>query len=122
MSPIRVKVTSTVALAAFTLLMLVTASRAGWKDYRPGNSPGYSHGHGCYCHPFPYNTGSCLYGYPDYVRGRGPLVDLGAASLDQGFRGYGVFGSPGYGLGLEPHSMIDIDRGLFRRRILAPHH
>lgn len=59
------------------------------------------------CYARPYNSSNCLYGYQDYVYGRGPLINLGGASLEPGFRGYGVFHSPGYGLGLRPSSMID---------------
>ncbi len=67
----------------------------------------------CYAHP--YHTSSCLYGYQDYVYGRGPLINLGGSALEPGFRGYGVIGSPGYGLGLRPSSVIDAqanERGL----------
>lgn len=55
----------------------------------------------------PYRTRSYLYGYPDFAYGRGPQFDLGRATLFPGFRGYGVLGSPGYGLGLGPTSNID---------------
>lgn len=63
----------------------------------------------CLCHAFqrPYSTSSCLYGYPDHVYGRGPVVDLGASALTPGFRGYGPLGSPGYGVGLMPTTRID---------------
>jgi hypothetical protein len=55
----------------------------------------------------PYRTRSWLYGYADFAYGRGPLNDLGRATLYPGFRGYGVCGSPGYGLGMGPTSLID---------------
>jgi hypothetical protein len=55
----------------------------------------------------PYRTRSSVYGYADYAYGRGPLNDLGRATLYPGFRGYGVCASPGYGLGMGPTSLID---------------
>jgi hypothetical protein len=57
----------------------------------------------------PYKSTSLLYGYQDFVYGRGPLVDLGSRTLLPGFRGYGLLCSPGYGAGLRPTSAIDLD-------------
>mgnify|MGYP000940188244 CR=1 FL=1 len=54
-----------------------------------------------------YRTNSCLYGYQDHVYGRGPVIDLGSATLQPGFRGYGVLGNVGYGLGMWPQSRLD---------------
>lgn len=71
---------------------------------------GHSYGPGpCHCAwcRLPYCTDSCLYGYQDYAFGRGPLINLGSGSLQPGFRGYGVLGSPGYGQGLAPATRID---------------
>jgi hypothetical protein len=59
------------------------------------------------CFARPYHSCSFLYGYQDYVYRRGPVIDLGSVSLQPGFRGYGVFGSFGYGHGLRPTSAID---------------
>jgi hypothetical protein len=58
----------------------------------------------------PYKDDSYLYGYFDYCPGRGPLITLGDGTLQQGFRGYGMFGSPGYGRGMQPTSYIDLSR------------
>ena len=33
--------------------------------------------------------------------------NLGGAALQPGFRGYGMLGSPGYGLGMYPSTWID---------------
>jgi hypothetical protein len=55
----------------------------------------------------PYRTRSWIYGYSDFAYGRGPQNDLGRATLYPGFRGYGMLGSPGYGLGMGPTSHID---------------
>jgi hypothetical protein len=63
--------------------------------------------------PLKYHTSSCLYGYLDYGYGRGPLVDLGRATLRPGFRGYGPLNSIGYGLGLGPTSRIDREQTAF---------
>jgi hypothetical protein len=67
----------------------------------------------------PYHDDNFLYGYFDHVYGRGPLIRLGDGTLLPGFRGYGMFGSPGYGRGLRPTSLIDLSRyrsrGLFCR-------
>jgi hypothetical protein len=73
---------------------------------------GQGHGEKCgckICYARPYQTSSCLYGYVDYAYKRGPIIDLGAATLQPGFRGYGPFGSPGYGLGSYPTSRIDVE-------------
>jgi hypothetical protein len=57
----------------------------------------------------PYKTQSHVYGYQDYAVGRGPLITLGSRALSPGFRGYGLFCSPGYGLGLRPTSRVDLE-------------
>jgi hypothetical protein len=66
----------------------------------------------CFTKPLvlPYRDDSYIYGYYDYCPGRGPLLTLGDGTLQQGFRGYGMFGSPGWGRGLEPTSYIDLSR------------
>jgi hypothetical protein len=56
----------------------------------------------------PYRDTKLLYGYYDHVVGRGPLITLGSRNLLPGFRGYGLLGSPGYGIGLRPTSAIDL--------------
>jgi hypothetical protein len=58
----------------------------------------------------PYHEDNFLYGYFDHVYGRGPAITLGDGTLLPGFRGYGLFGSPGYGRGLRPTSFIDLSR------------
>ena len=58
----------------------------------------------------PYRDDSYNYGYYDFCPGRGPLITLGDGNLQQGFRGYGMFGSPGYGRGMQPTSYIDLSR------------
>ncbi len=86
------------ALAVWALVVVLSGSGVclgGNKTYMGVPQTGC----GWYRHPRPYDTGSCLYGYQDYVYGRGPLIDLGSGTLDPGFRGFGVFGSPGYGQG-----------------------
>lgn len=55
-----------------------------------------------------YSSDSCLYGYQDHAFGRGPLIELGSGNLQPSFRGYGVFGSPGFGPGLRPATRIDL--------------
>jgi hypothetical protein len=72
------------------------------------------------CHPakgafsqliaLPYRDDGLIYGYFDFCPGRGPVVTLGDGTLQPGFRGYGMFGSPGYGRGLTPTSAIDRSR------------
>ncbi len=66
----------------------------------------------CYTKAFVlgYRDDSYIYGYYDYCPGRGPLITLGDGNLQQGFRGYGMFGSPGYGRGMQPTSYIDLLR------------
>jgi hypothetical protein len=56
----------------------------------------------------PYRDTSLLYGYYDHALGRGPVVTLGSRTLHPGFRGYGLLGSPGYGIGLRPTTSIDL--------------
>lgn len=73
--------------------------RGGVENLVSGMSP--------YAQPIPYRTDSGLYGYQDYVYGRGPVLNLGSAALQPGFRGYGVLGRHGYGLGMRPTSAID---------------
>ena len=94
-------------LLALNLIASVGA-RAEDDDY-PANSPDRKlHWSGpCSGFVLPYRTRSWLYGYPDFAYGRGPVNDLGRATLYPGFRGYGVIGSPGYGLGMGPTSLID---------------
>jgi hypothetical protein len=72
------------------------------------------------CSAFPYCTSSSLYGYQDHAYGRGPLINLGGAALQPGFRGYGMFGSPGYGLGLYPSTWID-QRAPWKHRLGLGH-
>ena len=74
--------------------------------YGPEGLSGLGYGHGAW-YAWPYRTKSALYGYPDFAYGRGPLINLGGASLQPGFRGYGMFGSPGYGLGMYPSTWTD---------------
>jgi hypothetical protein len=83
-------------------------ARAG-DDVHPADGPDRQLQWSGPCSSFvlPYRTRSWLYGYSDYAYGRGPLNDLGRATLYPGFRGYGVCGSPGYGLGMGPTSQID---------------
>jgi hypothetical protein len=57
----------------------------------------------------PYSDSSWIYGYFDYAYGRGPLITVGSRTLLPGFRGYGLFLSPGYGTGLRPTSAIDLE-------------
>jgi hypothetical protein len=57
----------------------------------------------------PYKDASLLYGYYDYVDGRGPRVTLGSRNLQPGFRGFGLLFSPGYGAGNWPTSSIDLN-------------
>jgi hypothetical protein len=57
---------------------------------------------------------------------RRPLVSMGGvlagAALAPGFRGYGVLGDPGYGLGTFPNSRVDRSRrSLYRTLILHDH-
>jgi hypothetical protein len=100
------------ACTAVVLLALNPAAsapaRAG-DDGHPDHDPSrHLHWSGpCSGYVLPYRTRSGLYGYPDFAYGRGPLNDLGRATLYPGFRGYGVIGSPGYGLGMGPTSSID---------------
>lgn len=72
-----------------------------------GGVENYLSGWGPHCQPIPYRTNSGLYGYQDYTYGRGPVIDLGSQALQPGFRGYGVLGRHGYGLGMRPTSAID---------------
>ncbi|MFO0956844.1 MAG: hypothetical protein U0800_05170 [Isosphaeraceae bacterium] len=68
-----------------------------------------------------YRTNSCVYGYVDYVYGRGATPDLGGAALQPGFRGYGLLGTNGYGLGMHPWSKLDEQgEGVARSRIKYP--
>lgn len=57
----------------------------------------------------PYRDTGLIYGYYDYRLGRGPVLTLGSRTLLPGFRGYGLLVSPGYGPGLRPTSMLDLD-------------
>jgi hypothetical protein len=57
----------------------------------------------------PYRDQNWIYGYYDYAYGRGPLVTLGSKALVPGFRGYGIWGSPGYGAGQRPVSFVDLE-------------
>ena len=103
----------TVVLALMAMTMMSVGALAQVPAVEPAcGGPGVCkkawYGGSCpTCYARPYATSSCLYGYQDYVYGRGPLIDLGSAALEPGFRGYGVFGSPGYGVGLRPSSVID---------------
>jgi hypothetical protein len=100
------------ALTAVVLLALnpdvSSPARAG-DDVHSADGPDRHHHWSGPCSGFvlPYRTRSWLYGYPDFAYGRGPLNDLGRSTLYPGFRGYGVLGSPGWGLGLGPTSSID---------------
>ena len=102
------------ARRAIVLCVLLSPSavvcRAAECDGAAGPSAPGAQGLGPYFvdHLYPaYYSSSCLYGYFDHVYGRGPVIDLGSATLAPGFRGYGPFGSIGYGLGLRPTSLID---------------
>ena len=100
------------AWTAVVLLALnpaVSAPAQAGDDVQPADGPDRRlHWSGpCSGLVLPYRTRSWLYGYPDYAYGRGPVNDLGRATLYPGFRGYGVIGSPGYGLGMGPTSSID---------------
>lgn len=55
----------------------------------------------------PDHTKSSVSGYQVFAYGRGPLINLGGAALQPGFRGYGMLGSPGYGLGMYPSTWTD---------------
>src|SRR5262249_39892292 len=98
-----------------TAAVLLALNPAASAPTRAGDDDPRAHGHDGRCHwsgpcsglVLPYRTRSWLYGYPDYAYGRGPVNDLGRATLYPGFRGYGVIGSPGYGLGVGPASLID---------------
>jgi hypothetical protein len=57
----------------------------------------------------PYKDASLIYGYYDYVDGRGPRITLGSRNLQPGFRGFGLLFSPGYGAGNWPTSAIDLN-------------
>ena len=57
----------------------------------------------------PYRDQNWIYGYYDYAHGRGPLITLGSKALTPGFRGYGLWGSPGYGAGQRPVSFVDLE-------------
>ncbi|WP_158633674.1 hypothetical protein [Tautonia sociabilis] len=82
--------------------------------YGPEVVAGLGYGHGPR-YALTYHTKSQLYGYPDFAYGRGPLINLGGASLQPGFRGYGVFGPVGYGVGMYPSTWTDQRPGLFHR-------
>ena len=92
----------------------LSAAQAGYPAPRGYQAVGYSpeglagrgYGHGS-VYAWPYHTKSHLYAYPDFAYGRGPLINLGGAALQPGFRGYGVVGSPGYGLGMYPSTWND---------------
>lgn len=88
--------------------------------YGPEGLAGLGYGHGPW-YAWPYRTKSALYGYPDYAYGRGPVMNLGGASLQPGFRGYGMFGSPGYGLGMYPSTWTD-QRPVLRHGLGNGHH
>lgn len=96
------------AVVLLGLSPAVTAARAG-DHVQPARGPdGQLHWSGPWSSfMLPYRTRSGLYGHPDFAYGRGPLNDLGRATLYPGFRGYGMLGSPGYGVGLGPTSQID---------------
>lgn len=98
----------TAALAGLVLSGATASARAGEGGTHAASSESYPFL--CKCLQSPYSSGNCLYGYLDHVYGRGPVIDLGSASLSPGFRGYGPFGSPGYGLGTMPTSRIDRER------------
>jgi hypothetical protein len=68
----------------------------------------------------PYYDDNFLYGYFDHIYGRGPVLTLGNRTLLPGFRGYGMFGSPGYGAGLRPTSVIDLSRYRWRGGCFRP--
>jgi hypothetical protein len=55
----------------------------------------------------PYHDQNWIYGYYDYAWARGPVITLGTRALVPGFRGYGLWGSPGYGVGQRPVSAVD---------------
>ncbi|MEW4568911.1 hypothetical protein AB1L88_13685 [Tautonia sp. JC769] len=74
--------------------------------YGPEGLAGRAYGKGAW-YALPYHTKSSVYGYRDHAYGRGPLINLGGAALQPGFRGYGVLGSPGYGLGMYPSTWTD---------------
>ncbi|WP_169979072.1 hypothetical protein [Tautonia rosea] len=74
--------------------------------YGPEGLAGQGYGKGAW-YAWPYHTKSSVYGYRDFAYGRGPLINLGGAALQPGFRGYGVLGSPGYGLGMYPSTWVD---------------
>ncbi len=89
------------------LAVLVIASPTLADGGLGGHTYGPEPCHCAWCR-LPYCTDNCLYGYQDFAYGRGPLIQLGAGNLQPGFRGYGVFGSPGYGQGLAPATRIDL--------------
>lgn len=93
------------ALAGFALLDASRPAHAGEDGLYSASPQPYPFL--CQCFQSPYSSSSCLYGYLDHVYGRGPVIDLGSAALSPGLRGYGPFGSPGYGLGTIPTSRID---------------
>ncbi|MBY0397044.1 MAG: hypothetical protein K2X91_11345 [Thermoleophilia bacterium] len=106
---------SPLLLAAFALAPLALAPRAdAGNDFPRGEAAvGYGPGAladpgpGCPgCRAWPYCTSSCVYGYQDFTYGRGPLINLGGASLQPGFRGYGALGSIGYGQGMYPATWV----------------
>ncbi|AGA30585.1 hypothetical protein [Singulisphaera acidiphila] len=75
----------------------------------------------------PYRDTNLLYGYYDQALGHGPVITLGSRTLMPGFRGYGLLGSPGYGIGVRPTSAIDLKHfnggpwyHKFERQYLAP--
>ncbi len=96
------------------LLLSASATHAGnWlfssRDLSEPKHPGGIHSLGW------NNSKNCLYGCVDHHYGRGPLVDLGAASMSPDFHGYDPINSPGYGLGTRPTTRIDLG-GLQRVR------
>jgi hypothetical protein len=112
-----------VASVVVTMAAMVAAARPAAADYDPprghqaiGYGPeglaGQGYGHGAW-YAWPYHSKSALYGYSDFAYGRGPIINLGSSALQPGFRGYGVFGSPGYGLGMYPSTWTDQRPSIF---------
>jgi hypothetical protein len=95
-----------IAVVLLALNPVVSAPVRAGDRVPPTNGPYHLSGP-CSGLVLPYRTRSWYYGYQDFAYGRGPLNDLGRATLYPGFRGYGVIGSPGYGLGMGPTSFID---------------